>query len=641
MAVIYMPAFWAGHLYALASDEYPADGFSAPYQLAVLFYSLFLVGLGLFFLRKLGLVYFSDKIVALAIVILCFGSNYFQLTSTNTSSPHAILFTFYAILLFLVYKWHLNPTYRLSTLMASFFGIMVLARPNELLFCLIPIFWGVSSWSSFKDKLSFFLKNYKYLFFMLCIMACIGALQIMYWKFSSGQWLFDSYTNEDFKLLSPYLSEYLFSYKKVWLLYSPIFLLLIVGYVQLFKRSKQLFLPFLLHFIFTVWVLSSWDNWWYADSFSQRSIVQCYPAFFIPFAFAVDGFLKQKVVLKYISFTLILLIIGLNLFQTYQVKKEIIHTQSMSKAYYWEVFGKTKSDDSSWKLLEPERGVNFLPQYLNYNDRSVFSTASKITLSSTSPFSKKWSFAAKDISEAGFLYLNVGAVYKINKVENASLGVVFQTLDTRSKKHYSYVYEHKPIPTIDSSYQKLSVVYAPPFLRSLNDSIEVYFWLNGNASIEVEQLNIQVFDPRAVVSKKSRFSFGAIGKNNYWSSAFADSTNKNGYFYQIDSVHAFSATLERMASLVDFKSGKYQIYIEGYNTAEKAEVYAVISLNEGDENNYYKAFRLPKAKNTWETWTFDGEISKPISEKASLKFYLWKKSKAPFYYKRISLDFKK
>ena len=60
MAFLYSPAFFAGHL-AAKLTSYPADGFSQPYQLALLLQSYLMVFLGLFFLRKLALSFFSDK----------------------------------------------------------------------------------------------------------------------------------------------------------------------------------------------------------------------------------------------------------------------------------------------------------------------------------------------------------------------------------------------------------------------------------------------------------------------------------------------------------------------------------------------------------------------------------------------------
>lgn len=638
MAVIYMPAFWAGHLYALASDNYPADGFSAPYQFAVLLYSLCLLAIGLYFLRKLALAYFSDKIVALSIIALCFGSNYFQLTSTNTSSPHAILFPFYAILLYLVYKWHLKPSYRLSSLFAVLFGVMVLARPNELIFCLIPILWGVSSWSSFKNKIRFFLNNYKHLLLIIGILTCIGSLQMLYWKFTSNHWLYDSYTNEGFKLLSPYLSEYLFSYKKGWLIYSPIFFLLIVGYYQLYKKSKQLAFPLLLHFIFTIWVLSSWDNWWYADSFSQRSIVQCYPVFIFPFAFFMESLWSKKTVLKFSVFGLILLLIGLNLFQTYQVNKWIIHTQRMTKDYYWQVFGETNIESTTRSLLAPKRQINYLPQELNYSQKVLIDSKENLKLSPERPFSKKLAFAADKISEEGFLYLEAIVSYQVEKVDNGKLGVVFQTLDHRSKKYYSFIYEPKSLKILPH-HQTLSAVYAPPHLRSMSDSIEVYLWLYDNATVEIDQFTLVCYDPRKTKTKNSFYSNESAGSINYWSSPYIDSAGQYSSYYQTDSLHQFSATLDKEASAVDFKSGNFQISINGLHTAEEGEVYAVVSLMEGNENSYYKAFRLSHEKEFWNKWMFSGKISKPITKKGSLKFYLWNKSKAPFYYQQISLEF--
>jgi len=48
LAVLYSPFFLLGHAYALISD-YPPDGFSLPYQIAISWGSLFIAFLGLWF----------------------------------------------------------------------------------------------------------------------------------------------------------------------------------------------------------------------------------------------------------------------------------------------------------------------------------------------------------------------------------------------------------------------------------------------------------------------------------------------------------------------------------------------------------------------------------------------------------------
>ena len=78
MAFLYAPFFLCGHLYALISS-YPADGFSPPYEWALIFSGLFYTLLGVWFMRKLLLELFSDKVTAITLFLLFIGSNLFFL----------------------------------------------------------------------------------------------------------------------------------------------------------------------------------------------------------------------------------------------------------------------------------------------------------------------------------------------------------------------------------------------------------------------------------------------------------------------------------------------------------------------------------------------------------------------------------
>ena len=78
MAILYLPFFFIGHLFALLSD-YPADGFSWPYQFAISMGGIVYAVIGLFVMRKVLLKYFSDLVTALVLGIIVLATNYLQL----------------------------------------------------------------------------------------------------------------------------------------------------------------------------------------------------------------------------------------------------------------------------------------------------------------------------------------------------------------------------------------------------------------------------------------------------------------------------------------------------------------------------------------------------------------------------------
>lgn len=74
-ALQFLPWFLTAHWLAEPLG-FPADGFSAPYQAAIAWGSLLIAFLGLWYLRRVLLNYFSEGITATVLVSIVFGSNY-------------------------------------------------------------------------------------------------------------------------------------------------------------------------------------------------------------------------------------------------------------------------------------------------------------------------------------------------------------------------------------------------------------------------------------------------------------------------------------------------------------------------------------------------------------------------------------
>jgi len=77
MAMLFLPFFLLGHGSAFLLG-YPMDGFSEPYQYALVLGGLFYTFLGLFYLRKTLLHFFTEKTSAIVLVIIVLGTNYYQ-----------------------------------------------------------------------------------------------------------------------------------------------------------------------------------------------------------------------------------------------------------------------------------------------------------------------------------------------------------------------------------------------------------------------------------------------------------------------------------------------------------------------------------------------------------------------------------
>ena len=92
--------------------------------------------------------------------------------------------------------------------------------------------------------------------------------------------------------------------------------------------------------------------WWYGGGFGSRVMIQSLAILALPLAALTDKIFRSGYLLK--SFFILILAAGisLNLFQSWQYSKAIIHWDSMNKEYYWKVFGKTKISNEDLELLD-------------------------------------------------------------------------------------------------------------------------------------------------------------------------------------------------------------------------------------------------------------------------------------------------
>jgi hypothetical protein len=100
--------------------------------------------------------------------------------------------------------------------------------------------------------------------------------------------------------------------------------------------------------LFLTYVLSSWWSWYYGSSYGLRAYIDYYAIFFIPFALFLD---KLRFGAKLFIVALAFLAVPINIIQTYQYKKYILHWVGMNKEKYWKVFLKTdkKYEGILWK----------------------------------------------------------------------------------------------------------------------------------------------------------------------------------------------------------------------------------------------------------------------------------------------------
>lgn len=340
VAILQLPFFAAGHAWAGLDGGYPQDGFSFPYVFCVLLGNLFYLLFGGYLLYLLLAGHFNPKIAFWTLLVLALGTNLFNFAVYRAGMSHAYLFSLYAGLMYATWRFYARPQQQWIVLAAICAGMITLIRPVEILCLAIPLAYGLTDRAKLQDRLKFWGEHWRWLFLAAGIFILCGIPQLLYWKYASGHWLFDSYPNEAFDFANAKIFSGLFSTQNGWLVYSPIMVLSLTGIIALLRKRDWLW-PVLLILPLHIYIAYSWWCWYYINGFGSRPMVELYALLAIPLAYSF-AFLDRR---KWTSFLLVIMstgVIGLQLFQNWQHSEGILWSEMANGAYYRSVFGKTE-----------------------------------------------------------------------------------------------------------------------------------------------------------------------------------------------------------------------------------------------------------------------------------------------------------
>ena len=513
-ALLYFPFFFIGH--AVASfTAFPADGLSLPYQYAIGYGSLIFAIGGLYFFRKFLLNFFSDRITALLLVLVVLGTNYLHLTTKLSVLPHNHIFSLFAVLCWFTYKWHRSPKFYYAFFIGLCGGLMTVSRPSTILAFLVPLLWGISSWSDFKAKMESVFLTYRYHFLTLIMGVLVpGLFQMVYWKLYAGSWIFYSYQDPavGLDLLAPHPFKFLFSFRGGWLIYTPLVMVFLVGF---FFKSKQqhkgLLLPILIYLTFHLYITSSWTNWWYGADYSQRAMAETYVLLALPMGWLLEYLSNKRIWLQASIASLIIALVGINLFHRWQLYNDILYGSRMTMDYYFKVMGKTYVKDE-WKehllVKRTVSGEDHMPDSLrdkgqeiaainfensNYkkdtsNQEPEKGVKTQFYMDSSIKYSKAITMPFHKITDSYYAWLSVHAqITPLEPIKDKPLFLVVHF--EHEGRPYKYRVEqltnaNKGDPVT------LAKDYLTPYPRSESDILKTYIWNREGHDVLINHLSV-------------------------------------------------------------------------------------------------------------------------------------------------------
>lgn len=352
LSFAYAPFFLVAHQLAEPMG-YEADGYSVPYRFFLIMSSGAYLLLGMILLTLLLRRWYSPWVVALSVLSVTVGTNLYFYSTIEAAMSHSYSFALFAAFFLFTVMYYEKPRFGIAILLGLLAGWISLIRPTNILIVLVFAFWGIYSLGTLRARLHLWQKKWTHIGLMVVLAFLVWVPQFLYWKYTTGSWVYYSYGEEGFFFDSPAILDGLFSYRKGWLLYTPIMVFALLGIPLLWRKLRVSFLAVLLFTLGNIYVVLSWWSWWYGGSFGLRAFIESYAILALPMAAFWEFIFKGKI-WKRISLTLVmLLLIAHSIFQTTQYYYGSIHWDSMSKAAYWDSFMRSRPSPEFYNKLDP------------------------------------------------------------------------------------------------------------------------------------------------------------------------------------------------------------------------------------------------------------------------------------------------
>ena len=509
-ALMILPFFITAHILS-PLFSLPADGYSILYQYEVALAALFWLWVGILFLWKLLKKYdISNSVSFWVVLLLILGTNLFNYAFLDVAFSH--LYSFAAIALFLYYSKLLMSRFSVKYLLivAFLLGWVVLIRPvNVIVILAIPLF--SENFTTLKNLLRQIFGSAKYLLLSLFVFLLAILPQLIINYLQTGNPIIYGYKDEGFEFLNPHLLNFLFSYKKGWLVYTPLMALVLPAWMALYRKSKYHLFSFSIFIIVLLYIFSSWWNWFYGDGFGMRPMVDFYALFALVIAIWVE---RLKTIFRRLIFIMALLLAALNLVQTYQYSKGIIHVDSMTKEAYRYTFLKTApgyrnvvgaADEFYYGNLSDEPLIyssnNFETQVegwspaMSIDTLHFYSPNHSMELNSDVEFSSSYSFVVSSQVQNKRTYI-ILKTFCFEPTVDAALDALFvvdiRNSSNRLKFYKAFRLKRLPDKSVNKWYSA-HIGFKLPKLYT-GDKVKTYIWNKKKTNFFIDDMQVELYE---------------------------------------------------------------------------------------------------------------------------------------------------
>jgi len=294
-AILWSPFLALAHAAVLASNAFgahiPADGFSAPYRIAMALGTAFYGFLGLFLSFSIASRFVHSRWAFLATLGIWTSSSLPVYMYFNPSWSHA--HSVFAVSLFLWFWLRTRPH-------RSFFQWLLLGLCGGLLldvylpngvFFLLPLLESLfSSWAFLRsgDRKSFGCLFFANILFLLALFVAILPFLITRRIIFGGFFRFGTYGVLAWNFHAPHWFSVLFSSEHGLLTWTPLLVFALLGLLFPTPRSREVVAYFSVSALAFYYVIACYPYWYGMASFGNRFLISLSPVFILGLALLLE-----------------------------------------------------------------------------------------------------------------------------------------------------------------------------------------------------------------------------------------------------------------------------------------------------------------------------------------------------------------
>ncbi len=273
-AIIWAIPFTFANLFLIPFGK--ATGYGPVYDIFIGVWNIFLVTIGIYYLKKSLSNFFSERVSLLSSLAIFGATNLLFYGAVDVINSHSASFFFSSLFLYLFIK---KRTLKNSFLLGLTIGALALIRSQDYLFFIFPLI----------D----ILRNPKYLAYSITTVLTGLILfipQMLLWHIYYGTWFLNPYFRvQTFDFFHPHILGVFFN-KGSGIIWTPSILISLYGLFKLLKKNFYIAICSLIIIFSEIYLIASWYYWWEGASYSARMLISSLPFF----AFGIACFLDQK-----------------------------------------------------------------------------------------------------------------------------------------------------------------------------------------------------------------------------------------------------------------------------------------------------------------------------------------------------------